>query len=60
MADPAARSAFEARVAKLADELMAAQGRPAQIRAAVPARPDVRRQHRPFWPLLSLCRRHRR
>eukprot|EP00962_Isochrysis_galbana_P037351 scaffold13019_cov114-Isochrysis_galbana.AAC.2 len=40
MADPAARSAFEAREAKLADELVAVQGRPAQIRAAVPARPD--------------------
>eukprot|EP00962_Isochrysis_galbana_P028397 scaffold8972_cov118-Isochrysis_galbana.AAC.19 len=40
MADSAVRSAFEAHVAKLADELMAVQGRPAQIRAAVPARPD--------------------
>eukprot|EP00962_Isochrysis_galbana_P029039 scaffold9250_cov105-Isochrysis_galbana.AAC.13 len=40
MSDHDARSAFEARVVKLADELMAAHGRPAQIRAAVPARPD--------------------
>jgi len=33
MSDHYARSAFEARVAKLADELMAAHGRQAQIRA---------------------------
>eukprot|EP00962_Isochrysis_galbana_P009721 scaffold2705_cov109-Isochrysis_galbana.AAC.14 len=40
MSDHDAQSAFEARVAKLADELMAAHGRQAQIRA-----PPLRHHH---------------